>query len=193
MKYRQIYAFPSFAPLLPYLPIYHVNDDHDISNDYDQGPDTSLYKNASRAYNAYHRAANPPAPHPDTNYFSMDYGDTSFFFLDTRRYRTSNFAEDKEGKTMLGEKQLGDLLGWAKKAEERGVVWKFIISSVPMTNNWKGPDGERDTWGGFMHERGKILEVLKDVSNVVVISGVIPPPPPSVWFLTWSRIDMKLL
>ena len=77
---------------------------------------------------------------------------------------------------MLGERQLRDLLGWAKRAEERGVVWKFIISSVPMTNNWKGPDGERDTWGGFMHERGKILEVLKDVSNVVVISGVRHPP-----------------
>ena len=78
---------------------------------------------------------------------------------------------------MLGERQLGDLLGWAKRAEERGVVWKFIISSVPMTNNWKGPDGERDTWGGFMHERRKILEVLKDVSNVVVISGVRDPSP----------------
>lgn len=105
----------------------------------------------------------------------MDYGDTSFFFLDTRRYRSSNFAEDEEGKTMLGERQLSDLLAWAVKAEERDVVWKFIISSVPMTNNWKGPDGQRDTWGGFMHERGKILDVLKDVSNVVVISGVRCP------------------
>jgi len=104
----------------------------------------------------------------------MDYGDTSFFFLDTRRYRTSNFAEDGPEKSMLGERQLQDLLAWAKKCEVNGVSWKFIISSVPMTNNWRGPDGQRDTWGGFMHERSIILDSLKDVSNVVVISGVLP-------------------
>ena len=102
----------------------------------------------------------------------MDYGDTSFFFLDTRRYRSLNFAVDDESKSMLGERQLADLLGWLRRCEEDKVTWKFIISSVPMTNNWKGPDGQRDTWGGFMHERAIILDAIKDISNVVVISGV---------------------
>jgi alkaline phosphatase D len=175
MLYRQMYSSPSFQTILPNLPIYHVHDDHDISNDYDQGDQTELYKNASKAFIAYHRNANPPSLHSDVNYFSMEYGDTSFFFLDTRGYRTSNFAPDGPEKTMLGKQQLHDLHSWAKKCEADGVTWKFIISSVPMTNNWRGPDGTRDTWGGFMYERNIILEKLKDISNVVVISGVSVP------------------
>lgn len=155
--------------------MYHVHDDHDIVNDYDLGPDASIYYNATQAFLAYQRNANPSPLHPDVNYFTLDYGDTSFFFLDTRRYRSSNFDPDGPEKTMLGKRQLNDLLSWAKNCELNGVVWKFIMSSVPMTNNWKGPDGTRDTWGGFMYERGVILDVLKDVSNVVVISGVSAP------------------
>ena len=62
-----------------------------------------------------------------------------------------------------------------------------------MTNNWKGPDGQRDTWAGFMHERGKILDVLKDVSNVVVISGVVSFPRFSETDVNGRRIDMKRL
>ena len=173
MQYRQVYASPSIQDILPNIPFYHVGDDHDIINDYDQGPNTSLYKNASWAFNAYHRAPNPSPVHSDVNYFIMDYADTSFFFMDTRSYRSSNFAEDGPNKTMLGERQLRDLVEWANKCERDKVVWKFIISSVPITNNWKGPDGTRDTWGGFMHERGIVLEALEDVSNVVVISGVL--------------------
>jgi alkaline phosphatase D len=178
MQYRQVYSSPSWHNVAPNLPFYHVHDDHDISNDYDQGETTSLYLNATKPFNAYHRAANPSPVHSDVNYFTMDYGDTSFFFLDTRRYRVSNFAVDGPGKTMLGDKQLKELLGWARRKEGEGVRWKFIVSSVPMTKNWRGPDGQRDTWGGFMFERSVILDALKDVSNVVVISGV-PLPPPS--------------
>lgn len=174
-QYRQIYSSPSIEDILPNLPFYHVHDDHDIANDYDQGPDTILYKNGSQAFLAYHRNVNPAPPRPDANYFIMDYGDTSFFFLDTRRHRSSNFAPDGPEKTMLGEPQLKDLLSWAKKCERDKVAWKFIISSVPFTSNWKGPDGTRDTWGGFMYERSVILDALKDVSNVVVISGVHHP------------------
>lgn len=175
MQYRQVYSSPSFENVLPNLPFYHVHDDHDIANDYDQGEETSLYKNATQPFNAYQRNANPAPVHPDVNYFIMDYGDTSFFFLDTRRYRTSNFAPDGPEKSMLGERQLNDLIDWLKGCENRGVVWKFIISSVPMTNNWKGPDGQRDTWGGFMYERSIILDVIENISNVVVISGVPLP------------------
>lgn len=191
MQYRQVYSSPSFKPLLSTFPFYHVNDDHDIANDYDQGEHTSLYQNASKAFTAYHSSANPPPLHPDVNYFTMDYGDTSFFFLDTRRYRSLNSAVDDESKSMLGERQLADLLGWLRRCEEDKVTWKFIISSVPMTNNWKGPDGQRDTWGGFMHERGIILDAIKDISNVVVISGVLPSRPP-LEVLT-IRTAMKLV
>jgi alkaline phosphatase D len=175
MQYRQAYASPSFTRILHHLPWYHVHDDHDIANDYDQGEYTSLYRNATRAFTSYHQSANPSPVHEDVNYFIMDYGDTSFFYLDTRRYRTSNFAVDGPGKSMLGARQLDDLLQWARHSEEKGVSWKFIISSVPMTVNWKGPDGQRDTWGGFQHERQFILDSLKDISNVVVISGVPTP------------------
>jgi alkaline phosphatase D len=168
--------------------MYHVHDDHDISNDYDQGEETSIYKNATQAFSVYHRNANPAPVYPDVNYFIMDYGDTSFFYLDTRRYRSRNIAPDGCEKSMLGQRQLVALLKWLRKCEKDRVTWKFIVSSVPMTNNWKGPDGQRDTWGGFMHERSIILDAIAEISNVVVISGVY-----FLLVMVNGRIVMKLL
>jgi alkaline phosphatase D len=168
MQYRQVYSSPSFSPLLPRLPFYHVTDDHDIINDYDLGEHTSIYKNASKAFHLYQGNVNPSPMRRDVNYFSMDYGDTSFFFLDTRRYRSLNLAPDNENKTMLGKQQLQDLLAWLKRCEDNQVVWKFIISSVPMTKNW---GGQKDIWTSFQYERNIILAAINLTSNVVIISG----------------------
>jgi alkaline phosphatase D len=62
---------------------------------------------------------------------------------------------------------------------------------VPFTKNW--PVNVKDTWGGFLAERKKILEAMWDAgahgTSVVILSGdrhefaatKFPPPADSRW------------
>lgn len=112
--------------------------------------------------------------------------------LDTRSYRSSNSLPfNATEKTMLGADQLADFLAWLARPEPKGVRWKFVASSIPFTKNW--PVNVKDTWGGFLVERKKILEAMWDVAargiGVVILSGdrhefaatKFPPPPESDW------------
>ena len=169
--YRQNYAV-GWNAISKYLPTFHIYDDHDIANNWDMGEST-VFPNASVAYHIYNGASNPQPFRPGVNYYSFSYGDCAFFVMDTRQYRSPNHETDGPEKTMLGIQQREDLLEWAKKTEEEGFIFKFLITSVPFTKNWRGVDGEKDTWGGFLYERQIILDTLTDVSNVVAISGVL--------------------
>ena len=78
--------------------------------------------------------------------------------MDTRSYRKSSVdtPPDAVNKTMLGKEQLADLLYFLNKPAALGVKWKFVISSVPFTKNWRV--NSLDTWAGYLHERQIILE-----------------------------------
>lgn len=86
---------------------------------------------------------------------------------------------------MLGAQQLSDLLTWLSRTDN--VHWKFIISSVPFTKNWRF--GDNDTWAGYLHERRQILEAAWSTGGVVVLSGdrhefaatMFPPPEDGPW------------
>lgn len=90
--------------------------------------------------------------------------------LDTRRYRSPNDVKDGPSKTMLGTAQLDDLLKWLDHGDSM-IRWKFIVSSVPMTKNWRV--NGKDTWRGFQWERAKILSAAWGVETaaVIVLSG----------------------
>ena len=193
-EYRMTYNSPDWYPVSRYLPWIHVLDDHEIANDWDQNT-TGVYPAATEAWENYHNSVNPPAVRPATTYYSFIQGPASFFLLDTRRYRSSEHAapSDSPEKTMLGPEQLADLLSWLHEAPPAGVRWKIIASSVPLTKNWRFND--KDTWGGYLVERQKILEAMWDVGllqagvGVVVLSGdrhefaatSFPPPPGGKW------------
>ncbi|KAH8166533.1 hypothetical protein CIB48_g1702 [Xylaria polymorpha] len=199
-KYRQVYASPDWPAIGQNLSWIHVLDDHEISNDWDQRS-TGVYETAVDPWHHYQTAVNPPAAKKagggaplriGTTYFSFTQGPASFFMLDTRSYRSSNSEPfDSADKTMLGKKQLEDFLAWLRQPEPMGVKWKIVASSVPFTKNWR--INTRDTWGGFLAERKKILEAMWDAGNlgigVVVLSGdrhefgatAFPPPQHSKW------------
>ncbi|KAL1876593.1 hypothetical protein VTK73DRAFT_9257 [Phialemonium thermophilum] len=198
-KYRQVYASPDWPAVGQNLSWIHVLDDHEISNDWDSNT-TGVYKRAIDPWDHYHKAPNPPlakqagglSARRTATYFEFTQGPASFFLLDTRTYRSSNSlpANDTK-KTMLGAEQLEDLLFWLNRPEPKGVKWKIVASSVPFTKNWRV--NTRDTWGGFLVERRKILEAMWDVgargTGVVVLSGDrhefaatrFPPPAGSRW------------
>lgn len=181
-KYRAVYASPEWPEVGQNLSWIHVLDDHEINNDWDKN-ETGVYEAAVDPWHHYQTSVNPPAVKRLTpagtksggvTWFEFTQGPASFFMLDTRSYRSNNkipYTDDT--KTMLGGDQLADLLAFLQRPEPRGVQWKIIASSVPFTKNW--PVNRQDTWGGFMAERQKILEVMWETAarglGVVILSG----------------------
>ncbi|TIC74686.1 Metallo-dependent phosphatase [Wallemia mellicola] len=171
-KYRQTMSSDSFRKVYEQLPFYHMYDDHEIANNY-AGQDNlnvSPYREAMIAWKAYNSAGNPDALTPNHSYFSFDYGDVAFFTLDTRAHRSANQEDDGPEKTMLGETQKIALLEWLSEVNNTA-TFKFISSSVPLTQLWKGVDGHLDTWAGFKNERKWLLDILQYVPNVIILSG----------------------
>ncbi|KAK0384582.1 hypothetical protein NLU13_8668 [Sarocladium strictum] len=167
--YRQVYASPSWSSTLRSIPWVHVYDDHEIINDYHPAQDDNdaLYQPAMAPFRAYQGAANPPSTFgAHKTHFTFHRGDVSFFVLDTRRHRSDQQLRDDGRKTMLGLEQRADLDRWL--AEEKR--WKVVVSSVPFTRNWQGPD-KNDSWAGYLWERDWVLERMKATEGVVILSG----------------------
>jgi alkaline phosphatase D len=199
-KYRHVYASPDWATVGQNLSWIHVLDDHEISNDWSSNT-TGVYEAAVDPWHHYHTNVNPPVARaartrdsrrPGGTYFEFSQGPASFFMFDTRTYRSSNDVPfNSTKKTMLGPEQLEDFISWLGRPEPKGIKWKIVASSVPFTKNW--PVNTKDTWGGFLVERQKVLEAMWDTSangvGVVIISGdrhefaatKFPPPPESRW------------
>ncbi|KAH8652515.1 PhoD-like phosphatase [Xylariales sp. PMI_506] len=200
-KYRQVYASPDWPSVGQNLSWIHVLDDHEILNDWD-AKSSGVYEAAVDPWHHYQTAVNPPRAkragssgaitRVGTTYFSFTQGPASFFMLDTRSYRSKNSEPfESANKTMLGTEQLEDLLYWLHQPEPKGVKWKIIASSVPLTKNWRV--NTRDTWGGFLYERQRVLEGMWDAGvagyGVVVLSGdrhefgatAFPPPKDGKW------------
>lgn len=188
-EYRRVYASPDWPSVSEALPWIHVLDDHEIANDWDHNT-TGIYEAAADPWELYHVSANPPPARAGHTWFTFTQGPASFFLMDTRRYRTPETEDPNEvDASILGEAQLADLLKFLKSPEKLGVHWKFIISSVPFTKNWRF--GGKDTWGGYLVERQTILESMWGAGargiGVVVLSGdrhefaatAFPPPPES--------------
>lgn len=202
-KYRQIYASPDWPAVGQNLSWIHVLDDHEIANDWSANQ-TGVYNTALDPFHHYQAAANPPpakkagaltARSANTSYYEFTQGPASFFLLDTRSFRSDNaLPANATDKTMLGAEQLADFLAWLRRPEPKGVKWKIVASSVPFTKNW--PVNTRDTWGGFLAERRRVLEAMWDVASrgvgVVVLSGdrhefaatKFPPPEDGRWHET---------
>ena len=193
-EYRQVYASPSWPGVSSSLPWIHVLDDHEIANDWDANT-TSPYPSAIDPFTHYQAAINPPPVHEGATYYSFTQSLASFFLLDTRSYRTPEFFPadpSSPSKSMLGATQLHHLLAFLRDPSPPGVHWKFVVSSVPFTRNWRFNNA--DTWAGYLHERQIILEAMWDVgatssTGVVILSGdrhefaatSFPPPAGGKW------------
>jgi len=150
-------------------------------DDLDVGP----YPNASDAFRLYNADANPDSVHPGKHYYDFQYGDVSFFVMDTRRHRTESL-DDMSTRTMLGDVQLAAMQDWLAKVRYEGELLcsilryflqvnntasiKFVVTSVPFTSLW-GHDAQVDSWAGFPSEKTSILKTLQSVPNVFLLSG----------------------
>ncbi|KAI4097460.1 MAG: hypothetical protein L6R37_006811 [Teloschistes peruensis] len=190
-EYRQVYSSPDWSSASQDLQWIHVMDDHEIANDWDRNT-TAPYPAAADPWNIYQTSINPPPVASGASYFQFTHGPASFFLMDTRRYRTPSqtLPANSPEKSMLGPAQLSSLLSFLSRREPDGVKWKFVVSSIPFTRNWRF--GATDTWASYLHERQAILEAMWSVppdTGVVILSGdrhefaatAFPPPEGSKW------------
>ncbi|UPK92905.1 hypothetical protein LCI18_003840 [Fusarium solani-melongenae] len=164
--YRQAYASPSWSSQLRAIPWLHVYDDHEIINDW-AANETGLYGTAMQPFWSYQGHANPPSAFgAGQTYYVFRRGGVSFFVLDTRRYRSDIALADGPEKTMLGEQQCTALVQWLESETD----YKVVVSSVPFTRNWRGPDSA-DSWSGYLWEREQILDAMKRNGGAIILSG----------------------
>ena len=150
--------------------------DHEIQNDF---PDLrpSNMKRAGRAsfenaigmaWTTYLGGGNPPT-FPGKTYFNFDYGDSSFFFVDTRVERVSNKLPDSPTKTILGSAQKSALKDWLQDKNTTS-KFKFVMSPLAFTHDFPSVI---DSWGGYKTERDEIFEFIRDnrIEGVVFFTG----------------------
>lgn len=166
-QYRQTWASKSLQRASAILPMIFAYDDHEIKNNWASEQRDPYDAAISSSWDLYAGAGN--YDNAKKSYFSFVYGDiASFFVMDTRKYRDNATVEPP--RTMLGAQQKSDLFRWLLRNDG---VYKFIVTSVPFTKGWKGVDGDKDTWGGYLQERDEILSFIEEkrVQNVVFLSG----------------------
>lgn len=175
LKYQSLYRRSLLNSrvnkLLQSIPSYFMWDDHEVANDYPKAVTSNLFKINEYSFNRAFKLAwevfigggNPDTLHPGTNttYYTFSYGDSSFFFLDTRLYR--------EETTILGTQQLADLYAFLSEPIDG---FKFVLSPVAMTNDFY--TFTKDAWTGYTEERNAILDFIETedaVQRVVFLSG----------------------
>ena len=173
--YRQVFSSPDWPLVSTSLPWIHVIDDHEIANDWDLR-DADPYPAAIDPYKIYHQSLNPPPPPNlplETTYFQFTHGPAQFFMLDTRSYRSPSRGSSPwdASKTMLGVTQYDALRRFLMAAPPLGVHFKFLISSIPFTKNWRV--NAADTWAGYLYERQALLELMWEASSTYPISFII--------------------
>jgi alkaline phosphatase D len=167
-KFRNVIGDPSMTNLLTAVPSVFMFDDHEFDDNWDLGNQDPLYKTAVAAWELYNGNANPNVTRAGSYYYSFTMGQTSFFVIDARSYRSSDDSVDDENKTMLQEQQLNDLFEHLL-AVNSTAKFKFLVSSVP----WSATSEDTDTWSGFLTERQKIFDFLRTnkIEGVVLLSG----------------------
>lgn len=190
--YRNLFASASFRRIYRSIPVLGIYDDHEVVNNWTGGgygselpehqDEAEAQEQASspppgmvgglQAWSEYVGAANPAPLTTGEHYYSFRYGDSAFFVMDTRKFRTHPGYEGDD-RTMLGDVQRNALLHWLSEVNHTA-TFKFLVSSVPFTSMWGGPldlDGRTDGWSFYHEERRALLDVLEYVPNVIILSG----------------------
>lgn len=179
-EYRRAYRQAWFEDwttraVLASCPHYMILDDHEIFDSFaNQPPLLEHLKAGKRAYDEYVQCRQPREC-DNALYYRFDYGQASFFVLDTRTQRVPGRKE------MISEKQLKCLQDWLQKDHDQ---LKFIVSSVPFVaelrpgaspNPTAGGDERSDKWCGavFRAQRDAIIDFVyeKKIPHVVFLVG----------------------
>ncbi len=79
------------------MPIYTTWDDHDLVDNYCEGNNTRIYRNARWAFDRYAASVNPDPPVKGQLFYEFSVGNVDFFVLDTRSFRDCNEIKESPG------------------------------------------------------------------------------------------------
>jgi alkaline phosphatase D len=176
-KHRYQRESAAMQRFLASVPVYAIWDDHEVRNNF-SGPHDPLMPAGRQAFLEYWPVGTPPEE-PTRLYRKFRRGaDAEFFVLDTRQYRDRNADPDGPTKTMLGVAQRDWLI---EGLTHSTATWKFIVSSVPLSNpkNGTAQTPGNDSWmraadgTGFQTELRTIVNAMLKhrVRNVVWLAG----------------------
>ena len=176
-KHRYQKESSSLQRFFAQVPVYAVWDDHEVQNNF-SGPFEKQMPIGRQAFVDYWPIAKQ-SNDPTRLYRTTRWGkDAEFFLLDTRQYRSRNADPDGPKKTMLGEQQLT----WLREGlTASNATWKFIVTSVPLSNPKGGTTANpgTDSWSrttdgtGFGTELQAIMNTILDhhIRNVIWLAG----------------------
>lgn len=168
MRYRYAHSrgLRELQALLASTHHYAIWDDHDFGpNDSDRtfrGKEMSL-----RIFKDYWM--NPTYGMPDTPgvFGRFEWGDTEFFLLDGRYYRSPDDMPESPDKVMFGEPQLRWLM---ESLRSSTATFKVIVNGSQMMNPFPNPF---ESFAKFPFEQKKFLSFLREthIPGVIFLSG----------------------
>ncbi len=173
-------------------------DDHEVDNDYasdfagGEAPLESFIARRAAGYQAFYEhmpirlpqglAPEGPERAQMQIYRGFEYGDlASMYVLDTRQYRDKlacggDFGpvcaeRDEEERSILGAEQEAWLHGGLRSS---AATWRLIAQQVVMaTLDFDSTIANFDQWDGYTASRQRLLDVMREIEDVVVLSGDI--------------------
>lgn len=182
-RYAQYRRDPDLRAVHQQFPFITIWDDHESANDSfrdgaenHQPSEGAWAERKAAAQKAYSEWMPIRDVDPSKIYRSFQFGDlVDLFMLDTRIVGRDLQADGKKDPTLdadtrqlLGEEQekwLFDGLR-ASKAKWRFVGQQVMVSQFPQFFN-------SDAWDGYPKARARLLEVFREVKDVVVLTGDI--------------------
>jgi alkaline phosphatase D len=172
-RYRGVFRSKHLRSLMSRVPTYMTLDDHEIEDNWPESASdkdwVTKFPAAIHAYSTYQLSHSPLFRRsgrrikgtPTHLWYTYEDGCCEFFVCDTRTERWL----DPANREILGPRQLSSLIRWLKK--DTGLV-KLIVTSVPFYES-----ESNDKWHGFIEQRDKILETIRNsnVKRVVFVSG----------------------
>lgn len=177
-RYRKVFSQDHIRELMGRLPTYMTLDDHEISNDWEQGRvknEGDLFAAALHAYGCYQLVHGPGfkfsgkpnrSDTPQKLWYRFRHGKSAFFVMDTRTERYLSYTPPQ----MISPEQMAALKKWLVAPDQAGTT-KFIVTSVPFFPDTRS--GSTDKWSGFSAQRLEILDYIRKekISKVVFLSG----------------------
>jgi alkaline phosphatase D len=167
------------------FPLISLWDDHEVQNDYaggdPRGGDAApSYTKGRReaAYRAFFESMPTYAIGRQRLFHKASFGSTvDLFVLDERQYRaaqpscpTTDCPELDDPRAHLGPSQLAFARSGIKRSK---AAWKVIANEVTIMPMRKKPGelGDLDAWDGYPVEREALLRTVRDVEDVVFVTG----------------------
>lgn len=187
-RYRYHLEDAPYANFLAQTPVYATWDDHEVIDDFSGTAvnrlNPELVADGVTAFFDYWPLQRQADDTPQI-YRSFSYGAyADVILLDTRSYRDPNVNWDPNPRTLTPKTMLGaDQFAWLQETLlDSTAVWKFIVTSVPLSYPTGFPQPEvdgRDSWANYTEKSGYETELLallffiesQDIDNVIFITG----------------------